>query len=81
MTNIDIIAMAREAGAIHIHKNPKEFAVVGNRAIERFAELVASLVRAEERKACAKECKFGRSSADIEQAIRARGEASKRSNT
>ena len=45
MTNIDIIAMAREAGAIHIHKSPKEFALVGNEAIERFAELV----RADER--------------------------------
>ena len=30
---------------------------------------------AAEREACAKECKFGRSSADIEQAIRARGQA------
>ena len=46
-----VIEMAREAGAIHIHKNPKEFAVVGNEAIERFAELV----RADEREACAKE--------------------------
>ena len=40
-----VIEMAREAGAIHIHKRPKEFAVVGNEAIERFAELV----RADER--------------------------------
>jgi hypothetical protein len=38
--NNDIIRMAREAGAIHIHKSPKEFAVVGNEAIERFAALV-----------------------------------------
>lgn len=42
-----VIEMAREAGAIHIHKSPKEFAVVGNEAIENFAELV----RAEEREA------------------------------
>ena len=54
--------------------------------LERFAELVrayerdkwmertAILIRGE-REACAKECKFGRSSADIEQAIRARGAA------
>jgi hypothetical protein len=45
-----LIEMAREAGAIPIHKSPKEFAVVGNEAIERFAELV----RADEREACAK---------------------------
>jgi hypothetical protein len=50
--NNDIIRMAREAGAIPIHKSPKEFAVVGNEAIERFAELV----RADEREACAKVC-------------------------
>ena len=43
--NQDIIPMAREAGAIHIHKNPKEFAVVGNRSIERFAALVAAAER------------------------------------
>ena len=36
---------------------------------ERFAELV----RADEREACAKECKIDRTSADIEIAIRARG--------
>ena len=79
-----VIEMAREAGAIHIHKRPKEFAVVGNKAIERFAELV----RAEEREACAKVCDvtvlgdeyltaFINAHAD---AIRARGEASIRSN-
>jgi hypothetical protein len=49
--------------------------------LERFAELVRADAIAEERKACAKECKFGRSSADIEQAIRARGETSIRSST
>ena len=42
-----VIEMAREAGAIPIHKSPKEVAVVGNEAIERFAELV----RADEREA------------------------------
>ena len=47
-----VIEMAREAGAIHIHKSPKEFAVVGNEAIEAFAELV----RADEREACARVC-------------------------
>jgi len=44
-----VIEMAREAGAIRIHERPKEFAVVGNEAIERFAEIV----RADERKQCA----------------------------
>jgi len=46
------IEMAREAGAIHIHKRPKEFAVVGNEAIER----LVALARADEREACAKVC-------------------------
>jgi hypothetical protein len=59
-----VIEMAREAGAIHIHERPKEFAVVGNEAIERFAELVRADERdramrenayvAAEREACAK---------------------------
>jgi hypothetical protein len=44
-----VIEMAREAGAIHIHKRPKEFAVVGNETLERFAELI----RAQENEACA----------------------------
>ena len=38
-------------------------------AVERFAALVA----AAEREACAQECKFDRSAADIEISIRARG--------
>ena len=64
MNRDDIIQMAREAGftASEIAWHDEMF--------ERFAALVA----AAEREACAKECKFGRSSADIEQAIRARGE-------
>jgi hypothetical protein len=37
--------MAREAGAIHIHKRPKEFAIVGNDSIKAFE----ALVRADER--------------------------------
>jgi len=44
-----VIEMAREAGAIHIHERPKEFAVVGNEAIERFAELVRADAIADER--------------------------------
>lgn len=45
MNRKDITRMAREAGAIHIHQNPKEFAVVGNQTIERFAALVAAAER------------------------------------
>jgi hypothetical protein len=37
--------MAREAGAIHIHERPKEFAIVGNDSIKAFE----ALVRADER--------------------------------
>lgn len=50
MTNDEIIRLAREAGGIPIHKQPKEVAVVGNEAVERFAALVA----AAEREECAK---------------------------
>lgn len=46
-----VIEMAKQAGAIPIHKSPKEVAVVGNEAIERFAELV----RADERNATLEE--------------------------
>jgi hypothetical protein len=37
--------MAREAGAIHIHQQPKQFAIVGNDSIKAFE----ALVRADER--------------------------------
>jgi hypothetical protein len=37
--------MAREAGAIHIHEKPKEFALAGNDSIKNFE----ALVRADER--------------------------------
>jgi hypothetical protein len=47
-----VIEMAREAGAIHIHENPREFAIVGNDSIKAFE----ALVRADEREACAKVC-------------------------
>lgn len=36
MNREDIIRIARNAGAIPIHKRPKELAVVGNENIERF---------------------------------------------
>ena len=51
-----VIEMAKQAGAIPIHKCPKEVAVVGNEAIERFAELVRADAIATEREACAKVC-------------------------
>ena len=49
MTLKQTIDMAREAGAIHIHEKPKEFALVGNEALKAFE----ALVRADEREACA----------------------------
>ncbi len=52
MNREDIIRMAREVGAIHIHGRPNEFAIVGNDSIKAFAALVA----AAEREACAKVC-------------------------
>ncbi len=45
MTREDIIRMAREAGAIHIHGKPNEFAIVGNDSIKAFATLVAAAER------------------------------------
>lgn len=47
----DTIDMAREAGAIHIHERPKEFALVGNDSLKAFE----ALVRADEREAFNKE--------------------------
>lgn len=64
-----VIEMAREAGLGEMGRRTGfVFFQPGTDGLERFAEIV----RAAEREACAKECKFGRSSADIEQAIRAR---------
>jgi hypothetical protein len=74
----DTIEMAREAGAIHIHERPKEFAIVGNDSIKAFE----ALVRADEREACAKLIESRKTGAnelmdtvrDMEaKAIRARG--------
>jgi hypothetical protein len=48
--------MAREAGAIHIHERPKEFAIVGNDSIKAFEALVRADERSVEREACAKVC-------------------------
>ena len=52
MSREDIIRMAREAGAIHIHGKPNEFAIVGNDSIKAFAALVIEA----ERKRLATEC-------------------------
>ena len=49
-----IMEMALEAGAIHIHERPKEFAIVGNEAITRFAALVSKDAAAKERERIAK---------------------------
>jgi hypothetical protein len=43
------IDMAREAGAIHIHEKPKEFAIVGNDNIKAFEALVRADAIAGER--------------------------------
>jgi hypothetical protein len=40
---------------------------------KEFLKRFEALIRADEREACAKECKFDRTSADIEIAIRNRG--------
>ena len=53
MTNIDIIAMAREAGLNDEVLVPWAF------EIERFAALVAAAAKAEEREACATVCEQG----------------------
>jgi hypothetical protein len=73
--------MAREAGFIENsgnvygdHTNLKAFeALVRADARDKWMERTAILIRGE-REACAKLCKFDRTSADIETAIRARGE-------
>lgn len=79
----DIFEMAKEAGFM---QHLGVICIPNHLALERFAAFVAAAERDKwmertailirgEREACAKECKFGRSSADIEQAIRARGAA------
>jgi hypothetical protein len=67
----DTIELAREAGAIHIHERPKEFAIVGNDSIKAFE----ALVRADERDGCILELERNadKTLEDIVAAIRARG--------
>ncbi len=45
MTIEELIRMAREVGAIHIHGKPNEFAIVGNDSIKAFAALVSAAER------------------------------------
>ena len=66
----DTIEMARESGAIHIYKKPKEFAIVGNDAIKAFE----ALVRADERAECA-EHYLGIMRNAIKEAVQAEREA------
>jgi hypothetical protein len=62
--------MAREAGII----DPRDaFSEEHVQAVLQDLKAFEALVRADEREACAKECKIDRTSADIEIAIRARG--------
>ena len=73
MNRKDIIRMAREGKSVveQVH------AYVSTNDTDFTSESMAAMVRdfiAAEREECAKTCKFGRSSADIEQAIRARGQ-------
>lgn len=66
----DTIDMAREAGAIHIHENPREFAIVGNDSIKAFE----ALIRADEREALLDLVDaYAKNNTDLKAAIRARG--------
>ena len=56
MTQDEIIEMARQAGAIPVHKDPKNKALVGNENIEAFAKLVEERIAAKERKEMAEHC-------------------------
>ena len=67
----DTIDMASEIAAQYIKAERFQTWTHGY-MMERLMELVAVSAEAE-REACAKECKFDRTSADIEIAIRARG--------
>lgn len=69
MTKQDIIRMAREAGAIPIHGDYKELAIVRNETIERFAAMVA----AAEREACLNCYSPDDTATDWADKIRARG--------
>ena len=67
-----IIRMAREAGFDNV--NGKAYTWAGQHNITNELERFATLVAAAEREACIAECRYGRRRAEIEQAIRARGE-------
>lgn len=65
----DALEMAKEAGAIHIHKKPKEFAIVGNETIKVFE----ALVRSDEQESIIDLVAMYGGPVDLEAAIRARG--------
>jgi hypothetical protein len=69
MTHAEIMKWMREAGAGRGALMPKTYDGI----VEVFVRVVEQAVAAE-REACLRECNFGRSSADIENAIRARRE-------
>ena len=77
MNDEQIIEMAKQAGAIPIHKDFDQLALIGTENVKAFAKLVAE----HEREACAKVCEdYGRAEEmqaignDFAQAIRARGQ-------
>ena len=78
MTRDEIVRLAQKAGfsisgSRRINVGPQSARWIIDSEITRFAALVAVAAAAAEREACLAECKFGRTSADIEIAIRARG--------
>jgi hypothetical protein len=87
----EILKMAKQAGAIPIHKKPKDVALVGMENINAFVKLVAAQAAAKEREACANTCEkwntrftegqqavFSQVAQDCANAIRARGETTLR---
>lgn len=67
MTRDYIIKLAREAGAVHIHERPKELALVGNEAIERFFQATyAAGAAAEQAKFSADLIEYGKAMAAVE---------------
>jgi hypothetical protein len=65
--------MAREAGAIHIHGKPKEFAIVGNDNIKAFEAFVRADERSLEREALLDLVDaYAKNNTDLKAAIRER---------
>jgi hypothetical protein len=68
-TTIDMAREVKATAYTNRHYPDRTTYTFGPEQLKAFA----ALVRADEREACAKECKVDRTSADIEIAIRARG--------